>query len=122
MNIIEQIKKVEALIERAGTDGEQQSAILAKERLLKHKSEEEIEYTIHTENMWHKKLFNALCHKYNLKPYRYHRQKYLLIGPYNFSKYFDFLFQFAGIWFVNSKWLIRIFNFTYSDGLIISIK
>jgi len=79
MNIVERMKKVEALIERAGTDGERQSAILAKERLLKHESEEEIEYTIHTHDMWHKKLFNALCHKHNLKPYRYYRQKYTTV-------------------------------------------
>ena len=79
MNIVERMNKIEALIERAGTEGERQSAILAKERLLKHKSEEEIEYTIHTNDMWHKKLFNALCHKHDLKPYRYYRQKYTTV-------------------------------------------
>jgi len=89
MNIIEQIKKVEALIERAGTDGERQSAILAKERLLKHKREEEIEYTIHTEDVWHKKLFNALCRKHNLKPYRYYRQKYTTVMVMISKTYLD---------------------------------
>jgi len=79
MNIVERMNKIEALIERAGTEGERQSAILAKERLLKHKSEEEIEYTIHTNDMWHKKLFNAVCHKHNLEPYRYYRQKYTTV-------------------------------------------
>ncbi len=44
MDILEKIKKVEALIERAGSDGERQSAILAKERLEKLKAKEEIEY------------------------------------------------------------------------------
>src|SRR3989344_7559332 len=79
MNIVERMNKIEALIERAGTGGERQSAILAKERLLKHKSEEEIEYTIHTNDMWHKKLFNAVCHNHNREPYRYYRQKYTTV-------------------------------------------
>ena len=89
MNVIEQIKKVEALIERAGTDGERQSAILAKERLLKHKNEEDIEYTIHTQDVWHKKLFNALCHKHNFKPYRYYRQKYTTVMVMISKTYLD---------------------------------
>ena len=76
MDILEKIQKVEALIERAATDGERQSAIQAKERLLKTKEDTEIEYTITMGDMWQKKLFVALCRKYNLKTYRYHRQKY----------------------------------------------
>ena len=76
MDILEKIQKVEALIERAATEGERQSAIRAKERLLKTKEDEEIEYTITMGDMWQKKLFVALCRKYNLKTYRYHRQKY----------------------------------------------
>ena|SRR3990172_6257816 len=89
MDILELINKVEALIEHAGTDGERQSAILAKERLLKHKSKEETEYTIHTPDGWHKKLFNALCHKHNLEPYRYHRQKYTTVMVRVSKNYLD---------------------------------
>lgn len=76
MEISEKIKKIEALIKRAGTEGERQAAIFAKERLEKIKHFEEIEYSISTQDMWHKKLFIAICHKYNLKPYRYYRQKH----------------------------------------------
>ncbi len=76
MDILEKIRKVEALIERAGTEGERKSAISAKERLEKSVHHEELEYTIHLRDMWHKKLFLALCHKYGLSPYRYYRQKY----------------------------------------------
>lgn len=76
MNLQEKIKKVEALIERAGSEGERESAILAKKRLEQYKVKEEIEYSISTPDMWHKKLFMAICHKHNLKPYRYYRQKY----------------------------------------------
>jgi len=64
MDLLEKIRKVEALIERAGTEGEKQSAIQAKERLLKSKRDEELEYTIHIQDMWHKKLFLAICHKH----------------------------------------------------------
>ncbi len=77
MDILEKIRKIEALIERAGTEGERQSAILAKERLQKQSIETSIiEYTITTQDMWHKQLFAAICHKHGLKPYRYYRQKY----------------------------------------------
>lgn len=79
MNIFEKIMKVEALIERAGTEGEKQSAIFAKERLEKLKAREEIEYSISTQDMWHKKLFMAICHKHNLMPYRYYRQKHTTV-------------------------------------------
>lgn len=76
MDILEKIRKVEALIERAATEGEWQSAMRAKERLLKTKEDTEIEYNITMEDMWQKHLFVAICHKYSLKTYRYHRQKH----------------------------------------------
>lgn len=78
-SILEKIQKVEALIERAGTEGERQAAIQAKERLEKLTSVAEIEYTIRTNDLWHKKLFAAICHKYKLNTYRYHRQKYTTV-------------------------------------------
>lgn len=78
-NILEKIQKVEALIERAGTEGKRQAAIQAKERLEKLKPKDDIEYTIRTEDLWHKKLFVAICHKYKLKTYRYYRQKYTTV-------------------------------------------
>ncbi len=78
-SIFDRIKKVEALIEGATSEGEKQSAILAKARLEKSIPKEEIEYTISTGDMWHKKLFTAICHKYNLKPYRYYRQKHTTV-------------------------------------------
>ena len=79
MDILEKIRKIGALIERAGTEGERQSAILAKERLLKQRVETAIEYTITTQDMWHKQLFTAICHKHGLKPFRYYRQKYTTV-------------------------------------------
>ena len=73
------MKKVEALIARAGTEGERQSAIFAKERLQKSVAEIVVEYTIRMNDVWHKRLFTAICHKYALNPYRYYRQKYTTV-------------------------------------------
>ncbi len=44
-------------------------------------------YTISTQDMWHKKLFMAICHKHNLNPYRYYRQKRTTVMV-NISKVF----------------------------------
>ena len=79
MDLLEKIRKIEALIERGATEGERQAAVLARQRIEERKQTEEIEYTISTSDRWHKKLFNAVCYKYNLKPYRYHRQKYTTV-------------------------------------------
>ena len=38
-----------------------------------------MEYSLHTTDHWHKRLLLALCGKYGLKPYRYHRQKYTTV-------------------------------------------
>ena len=78
-NILERIKKVEALISWAKSDWEKNAAMAAKERIFKKYPELDIknnivEYTIKTQDSWHKKLFVAICRKYNIKPYRYYRQ------------------------------------------------
>jgi len=83
-NILERIKKVEALISWAKSDWEKNAAMAAKERIFKKYPELDIknnivEYTIKTQDSWHKKLFVAICRKYNIKPYRYYRQKYTTV-------------------------------------------
>ncbi|MEA3514414.1 MAG: hypothetical protein U9R34_02985 [Nanoarchaeota archaeon] len=81
--ILKKIKKIERLIEGANSDGEKNAAINAKKRLegkrYKKEAEDLIEYRISTEDLWHKKLFVALCRKHNYKPYRYYRQKYTTV-------------------------------------------
>ncbi len=79
--LLEKIKKIEALISGATTEGEKQAAISAKERIIQKKPGLEIhkdlkEYTLYTPDSWHKKLLVAICRKYEVRPYRYHRQKY----------------------------------------------
>src|SRR5680860_1439111 len=83
-DILERIKKIEALIRGATTDGERNAAISAKERIIRKYPKIEIkkdavEYSLYTADMWHKKLLLAICRKYGVKPYRYHRQKYTTV-------------------------------------------
>jgi len=83
-DILEKIKKIEALISGATTYGEKTAAISAKQRILDKYPELDLtqqvkEWTIRTQDNWHKKLFIALCGKYELKPYRYYRQKYTTV-------------------------------------------
>lgn len=77
-DLLEKIKKIEALISGATTSGEKEAAISAKNRVLKKHPEIEIdqnpkEYSLYTSDNWHKKLLLAICRKYGVKPYRYHR-------------------------------------------------
>ena len=76
MDLTEKIRKVEALLLAAKGEGERQAALLAKQRLEAKLSSRELEYTIRLNHMWAKRLFTALCHKYQLMPYSYVKQKY----------------------------------------------
>ena len=81
--LLEKIRKIEALIEGAKTEGEKNAAISAKNRLNKrrleeHKSEKK-EYTLYTQDNWHKKLLLAICRKHGIQPYRYRRQKHTTV-------------------------------------------
>lgn len=83
-HLLERIKKIEALILGASTDGEKSAAMTAKERILRKYPELEIhknpiEYRLSTGSEWNKKLLLAICRKYGVKPYRYHRQKYTTV-------------------------------------------
>jgi len=83
-NLLDRIRKIEALISGASTDGEKNAAKTAKERILKKYPELEIhrnpvEYRLSTNSEWDKKLLLAICRKYGVKPYRYHRQKYTTV-------------------------------------------
>lgn len=83
-NLLDKIKKIESLISGAQTEGEKHAAISAKERILEkfpelEKNHNLKEYTLYTPNSWHKKLLVALCRKYEIKPYRYYRQKHTTV-------------------------------------------
>src|SRR3989338_11631303 len=80
MSILDKISKIEALIERAGSEGERIAALLAKERILAKMAQDRehlpIEYKFSFESRWQKRLFTALCNKHGFEPYRYARQRY----------------------------------------------
>lgn len=80
MSFLDKLAKIEALIQRASSEGERQAAQLAKERVLNKicldKSNEPIEYRVSLASSWEKRLFVALCNKHGYKTYRYQRQKY----------------------------------------------
>ena len=76
MSITEKINKIEALIAGAKSNGERQAAEFAKQRLEQKINSTPIEYSIRLNSLWKKKLFIALCNKYELRTYRYMRQKY----------------------------------------------
>ena len=80
MNLDEKLRKIEALFEGAKTEGERKAAQSAKKRILERSKKERFsdakEYTVSLGDRWSKRLFVALCNKYDLKTYRYKRQKY----------------------------------------------
>jgi len=76
MDITDKIRKIEALISGAKSDGERQAAEFAKQRLQDKIAAQPIEYTVRVNSPWKKKLFLAICNKHGLRPYRYMRQKY----------------------------------------------
>jgi hypothetical protein len=76
MDIADKIRKIEALIAGAKSDGERQAAEFAKQRLQEKITAQPIDYTVRLHSRWEKKLFVAICSKHGLHTYRYMRQKY----------------------------------------------
>ncbi len=77
--LIRKMKLVEALVMGGATDGEREAAGEAMkrlhERLTLYKGLRHVEYTFKMENEWHRALFVALLRRYDIKPYRYARQR-----------------------------------------------
>lgn len=80
MSFLDKLAKIEALIQRAASEGERQAAQGAKERVLNKicldQSNQPIEYRVSLASPWEKRLFVALCQKHGFQTYRYQRQKY----------------------------------------------
>lgn len=76
MDLADKILKIEALIASTKSEGERRAAQLAKMRLQVKIAEKPLEYTVRLGSFWKKKLFVAICKKYQLKTYRYAKQKY----------------------------------------------
>jgi hypothetical protein len=76
MDLADKIRKVEALLARAATEGEKQAAFLARQRLVQKADQSAIEYTVSNGSHWKKRLFVAICSKHGVKTYRYKGQKH----------------------------------------------
>lgn len=80
----EKLRKIAALFEGAKTHGERQAAQAALERVRKAlaaiaQTERPIEMQFSLPDLWQRRLFTALCRRYGLEPYRYHRQRYTTV-------------------------------------------
>lgn len=84
-HLVEKLKRIERLFaDRAATAGEKAAAGEARERILLRleeftESDPPIEYTFTFRNPWSNKLFVALLRRYNIRPYRYARQRYTTV-------------------------------------------
>lgn len=80
LDLIEKLRKIEALFARAGTAGEKAAAGSALDRIrerLRHfeRVERPIEYRFTLSDSWSRSLFVALLRRYGLEPYRYRGQR-----------------------------------------------
>ena len=82
--VIETLQCIQALFDGATTTGERDAAASALERMrarLKNiqESDPPIEYTFTMSDWWSKQLFVALLRRYELRPYRYQRQRHTTV-------------------------------------------
>jgi len=80
----EKLRKIAALFEGAATIGERNAAAAAIERIKRAigeaaKVDKPVEYHFNLPDHWKRRLFSALCRRYGLEPYRYHRQRYTTV-------------------------------------------
>jgi len=82
--IVEKLRKIEALFAGATTTGEKGAAASALDRVQKrfkkiHEQDPPIEYKFSFSDSWSRKLFVALLRRYELKPFRYYRQRHTTV-------------------------------------------
>jgi len=83
-DLIEKLKRIEALFAGAATAGERDAAENALQRMrdrLKKVQEADppVEFKFTMADLWSRKLFVALLRRYEIKPYRYYRQRYTTV-------------------------------------------
>lgn len=79
-DLIEKLRRIEALFARPGTDGEKVAAERARERILERlrefeRSDPPIEYRFSLTDPWSRRLLTALMRRYGIQPYRYRGQR-----------------------------------------------
>ena len=77
----QRLRKIEALFAGTTSDGEREAARLAAERIRARlaewrKLEGDIVMSYSLPDPWKRKLFLALCRRYDLEPYREYRQRW----------------------------------------------
>ncbi len=82
--LIEKLLAIQALHDGATTPGERAAAQRAGERILERlralqAEDPAVEYRFTMTDLWERKVFVALCRRYGLRPYRYHRQRYTTV-------------------------------------------
>jgi tRNA nucleotidyltransferase (CCA-adding enzyme) len=82
--LLEKLKRIEALYAGATTPGERDAAANARARVQARLEAEQKkfppkEFTFTLQNPWSRSLFVALARRYNLKPFRYRRQRYTTV-------------------------------------------
>lgn len=79
-DLIEKLKRIEALHAGASTEGEREAALNAhqriRERLKACRKEELIEFQMSLPDPWGRRVFIALVRRYGLQPYRRPRQRH----------------------------------------------
>lgn len=78
--LVEKLRRIEALHARPGSDGERQAAERARERIqarLRQLEAEEppVEFRFSLADQWSRHLFVALLRRYGIRPYRYRGQR-----------------------------------------------
>jgi hypothetical protein len=77
--LIEKLRRIESLFERAASDGERDAAGAAagrlRNRLGQTRDEEILEFKFSLPDMWAKALFTALLRRSGIDPYRYSGQR-----------------------------------------------
>jgi hypothetical protein len=79
--LLDKLRKIEALHAGAATDGERIAAAFAAERIRERLAawrakEPDVELMYSLPDPWERRLFVALCRRYDLEPYRHWRQRY----------------------------------------------
>jgi hypothetical protein len=77
--LIEKLRRIEALFERAASDGERvaagEAADRVRNRLDQTRSDELLEFKFTLPDAWSKALFTALLRRSGIEPYRYSGQR-----------------------------------------------
>ena len=82
--LMDKLRRVEALFARTTFEGERVAAANAMDRIRERLrglqvSDPPIEFRFTMQNNWSRQLLVALMRRYDIKPYRYHRQRHTTV-------------------------------------------